>query len=1561
MYFSKRGEQLIIRTKNSEGDIHELIPNETFREDLPNSFIEAYAHWLDIVTSEMELRPIETPWSTSKKNWRISYSDQGDNTVISKLYRDKTQIIDNYSESALMIAKILRPLENLQFMEISRMTDTGLVSISLPRFKLDFFINKADEMECRQFRGMVVDSNQDIKTLVGLDSMLVLKLSSSDDLASTAQRKAIIPDGTISFKKDGWGHVITTIDTMSTMRVVYHAYDVDTKLGRLVGSGSLRSRLYKIYLHAITSYCLPDPLTKRTGTEEALTELRSAATWSFQKLESAEIEMLKNIAALTPTRAYHPRNLAFMQSVTWSKHMHPLAQHEEYYEIISKIFEHDRNFDVFREDKKVKFPGGGNMHLLQRAGIRNAIYRPEEFGGSRVRETEDIIYKSRDAPTSPEARVCSVARLVDTWSTTLSVHDNLLALLQSCGSVYGPSEGESVRIGYSPRWLKIDLGEVWISLYASLRKCSQDQSKYQVMFLLATMAFTDTDMKTIHTLLSFATAGGFRDIHPPKHSYYNLADGFELNRSSIVKKIKSHHIDFLISPEIELPIQAEESSAQRDTRRRKVSSLAIIHHCDSNSSLEAFDAVVDQQAQILAGVLMTQWPTIKPQAPEEQAYSRISMNGAIRDLEPYYKRRFCNLKLRGHIRRVQAVLDGLVGEDPVTRAYSFQPLRIAIDPPKYAGIRMKHLLRNDPLELPEPPPVSRPGEAPRQRRMAGGGKMSEDKLLKDLIADISASNAYGFGQYAKDLNNSLLALRDQPRSTMAGKIPPRDALLADRDILQEHVLKVYDAITKHLHTGAKSRTGGELLLRAGLGPRITPTALLRLLASDKRGDLTEDWKRMLIAYGKALTYLQRSERLLECAARNDLTDFLKEAANTGGEGWDVAEHPDWLLLQIENNIMIRPVQAQIAEEMIDPESNQNSVIQLNMGEGKTSVIVPMVASKLADGKMLVRVVVLKPLSSQMFQLLVERLGGLINRRIFFMPFTRSAAVDLEKAKLILRLYQECMKVGGVLLCQPEHLLSFKLMGLERLCSEDADRECATKLCETQRWLEENARDILDEADELLHVKYQLIYTLGSQRAIEFSPDRWLVIQQIFGLIRKHAPEIREQYPRGIELQDTAPTVTGNFPSTRVLEDDAGQALLNKIATDICAGCLPSVSFRLFPEELRNLAYRFISDPNIEAQECVPLLEHCKANTSTISTLLLLRGLISLKILTHALGEKRYRVDYGLDVARSMLAVPYRAKDSPTVRSEFSHPDISISLTCLTYYYGGLTEDQIRECFTHLYKLDNPSVQYEKWIDGCTNLPDALRLLGGINLQDNQQFSDLLFPSFKFNKAIIDFFLARTVFPKEAKEFPHKLPSSGWDLAAQGNHPKTGFSGTNDNRYLLPISMIQRDLPEQSSTNAKVLGHLLQPENNNYMCAKKDSGERLHVKELFELVAAQEPKIRVVLDVGAQVLELKNKEVAELWLSLVPPEDVQAAVYFTEQDELTVLTRDGQTEPLLVSSFAKQMDQCVVYLDEVHTRGTDLKLPPDYRAAVMLGPMLIKDRLAQGMSIIRIINTRANRI
>jgi hypothetical protein len=263
----------------------------------------------------------------------------------------------------------------------------------------------------------------------------------------------------------------------------------------------------------------------------------------------------------------------------------------------------------------------------------------------------------------------------------------------------------------------------------------------------------------------------------------------------------------------------------------------------------------------------------------------------------------------------------------------------------------------------------------------------------------------------------------------------------------------------------------------------------------------------------------------------------------------------------------------------------------------------------------------------------------------------------------------------------------------------------------------------------------------------------------------------------------------------------------------------------------------------------------------------------------------------------------------------------------------------------LARLDNPEVEYDHWAKSGQDLPAELRQFKGVNKEDEVQVDGLLVPLFSRNKGMVDFYLSQVVFPRYAREFPSKLPTSAWDLVEEKKNVTTGFSGTNDNRHLLPTSISQEDPDFVLCTNALVLQNLLRPENNHYECIEGVNGERESTTLFLKRLVKQDPEIRVLLDVGAQMLELQNKELAQYWLSL--RRDVSAAIFFDDLDYLTVVTPDGITEPFITSPFNRQLEKCVVYLDDAHTRGTDLNFPQGTRAAVMLGPKVTKDRLVQG--------------
>jgi hypothetical protein len=253
------------------------------------------------------------------------------------------------------------------------------------------------------------------------------------------------------------------------------------------------------------------------------------------------------------------------------------------------------------------------------------------------------------------------------------------------------------------------------------------------------------------------------------------------------------------------------------------------------------------------------------------------------------------------------------------------------------------------------------------------------------------------------------------------------------------------------------------------------------------------------------------------------------------------------------------------------------------------------------------------------------------------------------------LYRQCVDEGGVLVVQPEHLLSQKLMSIDTLIASQDDNEklpTAERLEDLQRWLDKVSRDVLDESDEILHVRYQLVYTEGEQMPVEDHPNRWSTTQQVFGLLQKHAAHLHASFPRSFEL-DQAQI---GFPTMRILGPGVSGQISSLIAEDVLGGALSTLSLAVLSPSIREATRRFITKKEISLDDDKFIHSRC-AGTTLWSGILLLRGLLveGEGILSYVLKERRWRVDYGLDPKRTLLAVPYRAKVSPfcNITREFS--------------------------------------------------------------------------------------------------------------------------------------------------------------------------------------------------------------------------------------------------------------------------------------------------------------------
>ena len=606
------------------------------------------------------------------------------------------------------------------------------------------------------------------------------------------------------------------------------------------------------------------------------------------------------------------------------------------------------------------------------------------------------------------------------------------------------------------------------------------------------------------------------------------------------------------------------------------------------------------------------------------------------------------------------------------------------------------------------------------------------------------------------------------------------------------------------------------------------------------------------------------------------------------------------------------------------------------------MIMPIVAIAIANSDRLCRAVVLKSLSRQMIETMTQRLGGLVDRRIYFIPFSRGLHIDKKAVQAIHGLYKECMRTGGVLVAQPEHILSFKLIGIERLIA--GDLHVGSSVITTQKWLDEHCRDILDESDELLDVKFQLIYSLGTQRMMDGQPDRWTLVMDIFDLIMRIVPSLAKDFANQVEVSQRTPS---SFPALKLHSPDMAHLLISRLCNEIIMSQLPGLSMENAPSDVQKAVRSFIEIRDVGVAETELLERHYKESDAVLKKLLQLRGLFVHQVLAHVVRDKRYSVNYGLHLERCMSAVPFRAKGVPAPSAEFGHPDVALALTCLAHYYAGLTDVQIRKAFEYLERADDPSVEYRKWVEHCDPSYNPPASWHAVNLEDDYQCKLDLFPAVRYNKKIVDFYLRAIVFPKEGKEFDEKISSSGWDIPSSSEtHLTTGFSGTNDNQFLLPLTIKQRDLPRLQHTSAKVIDLLLREENSRYSVVETEQRQQLSAQDFVKAINLVDRTVQVIIDVGAQILDVQNQGFVKAWLG--ERSDMKAGIYFDQDDTPMVITSKSRVEKLAASSFRSRMEECVVYMDEVHTRGTDIKLPPNARAVVTLGPRLTKDRLVQGM-------------
>ena len=568
---------LLLRA-TSGGRIYELLPPHLFRGKFPEAFTKDFVHFHNVTDDVVEFRPIKTPWaSATPASWSLRRS-----TSIQRawhLVKGDNVVIGSGSPTAKAIAEVLAPLGDrhrihcvLSPQPLAPQYPT--VEVEIPTIHLGFSLTKGQAMlRSREARNYVVDLDQSVSTLIGFRNKLMLRH------VTTNNRIMLVAEGPVSYEAD-YGHVKVAVAKSTTTRV--HQLGVDAKIGRLIDNGSLGCKMFLAYLHSLTSFCLPDPLLGRTGTEEAVTILQSAALKSFDRLSPEETDILKSIAKLTPGRCYYPTFLREMQTVTWDSALSTFSQSTDLLKSVTSIMDHAARNNVFHPETAWVRPSltRTDAHLMERESIRSSAFRVSGYGAEDHTTTLDDIYGRRDkgqaSGKTSNAHHISVALLDRLRHYKIPSATSLWHKISSLPMIYGPDNASDrqpiVTCAASLVNQGLDLAlmlPLLKSLGAGTASGARTFTDPQLMAWLSYLfVHDDSDGALLQLFASLCTSRTTSNVPLPTFEFAQPTEGYEITTWKIESVLSSCIVPLDEAPEAEYESLGEEELADFDARQR---------------------------------------------------------------------------------------------------------------------------------------------------------------------------------------------------------------------------------------------------------------------------------------------------------------------------------------------------------------------------------------------------------------------------------------------------------------------------------------------------------------------------------------------------------------------------------------------------------------------------------------------------------------------------------------------------------------------------------------------------------------------------------------------------------------------------------------------------------------------------------------------------------------------------------------------------------------------------------------------------------------------------------
>lgn len=894
-----RNNQLVIRALQ-QGTVLELISPLIFGDhrhyDLPATLAIQCYHWLNLHTGQVEIRQFD-PWKSKKGNWRLDLRTRR------ATRNNASTLVDPNSELARKITQNFHWFEFPYHITVYQ-PQRGKLRVELKRLGLDFVVSQGGLLLCPQLGAFIAESRlQDVGTWYGLKSKLVVRSVKDHNKLSI-----LLPMGDCITEREG-SHVSIVIKNNGQ----YLKFGVNNVLGRVECPAEPVMLYHRALWHASTSHFLPDPLTKSTGVEEALAYLSSGSYYPWTLLSTSSINVLLEIAKFTPSRVYYPSTLKAMESVQWNLIWPAIMQDDRYRRAVEKILQRHIELAQF-----VNIPGpsdstpllsvAGNLHLENRA-----LYR------TSTRNTGmDMRYKSRDCRTTgvEHANAAEMAKLIFDWPSHIANTSHLADLL-----VNTPVIGGYVRLFDKIRLsdiLHADLRYEWGALVKSALGLTQ-QKRFELTFLCSILAFSsEVDMDILRAIVSFSMLSDLKTLNFPAASSYSRYQSGEVPD---VNKLTHTLMG------AKKPCAIERRTATTEQQMRQLD-----HEYQATRA-----------CKLLAESILAQWPSAT------LAFDKLSVaNDNVLDrakaldlIQPVWERLVNNQVFSQHLKEVQLVLSRYAPDKQVEAPHRVATARKA---PQLYPLRMRGgeipaiaelLERNIESKVPgtrnsllrakpnghvgkstnghsvQPGDIHKGVQPISIRSSAHRGSAQKQipnhiRELSRLVAPLAASSSLVQKRYGLELQQSIAALSHHiVKSNASAAHEPYNPTQLENDLFTTkeslHVL-----VNRLRQVLQKDDQRADWLNLVGLWPSVTLTSLLTELRSTSGAKFGAGVRAALVDVGIAVTRYQRLLRIRDAAQSNSTQRLNDERANEGHTNWSPMDYTDWLLLEIEGDIMIRP-------------------------------------------------------------------------------------------------------------------------------------------------------------------------------------------------------------------------------------------------------------------------------------------------------------------------------------------------------------------------------------------------------------------------------------------------------------------------------------------------------------------------------------------------------------------------------------------------------------------------------------------------------------------------------